>query len=176
MSDQARWPVNIGSIGVLLGLLFVIDKVDDLMTLQWAVADWERIFAPDIADLIVRSMPPAAWRVTSALVELALAAFLIFGSLGLRRRQPASVARLRLWAWLAIGWAVVVVGWGWWWLQRQGGLSSVTGIEHWQGYAVFGLAVAVLLLLAFPVFLLVWFARPDVRAEYEAWSGATRDV
>jgi hypothetical protein len=162
--------VVIGTIGLILGVLFIIDKVDDLATLRWAADDWERIFAPAVADLIVRSMPPVVWRVVSALVELILAAFLIYGSVGLRRRSPSSVFMLKLWAWLAVGWAVVVVGWGGWWLQRQGGVSTVTGVEHWQGYVVFGLAVAVVLLLAYPVFLLAWFARPDVRAEYEAWS------
>jgi hypothetical protein len=173
MSAQPRWPVVIGTIGLVLGALSIIDKLDDLMTLWWTAEDWEQIFAPAVADLIVRSVPPVGWRVVSVLVELALAALLVFASLGLRRRSPGSVPRLRLWAWLAVAWAVVAVGLGGWWLQQRGGLSSVTGVEHWQGYAVFGLAVAGVLLIAFPVFVLAWLARPDVRAEFERWSRGT---
>jgi len=40
-----------------------------------------------------------------------------------------------------------------------------------QGYVAFGLVLALALLLAFPVFLLVWFSAPTVRAEYERWAG-----
>ena len=87
MSDQPHWPVVVGTLGLLLGVLLVIDKVDDLLTIGWTAKDWERIFAPALADLITRSMPPVAWRVTAALVELALAVFLVVGSLGLRRRR-----------------------------------------------------------------------------------------
>ena len=39
----------------------------------------------------------------------------------------------------------------------------------WQAATALGIGFALVLLLAFPVFLLVWLARPEVRAEYSSW-------
>ena len=72
---------------------------------------------------------------------------------------------------LAIGWVVLEMGWAIWWLSRYTGQIMGIPPATLQGYAAFGIAVALVVLLAFPVFLLIWLARIDVRAEYEAWPG-----
>ena len=101
--------------------------------------------------------------------QMGLAALLLFGSLALRRRARNGVSLCRLWAWLAVVWVVVTMGRAIWWLQRHAAELPTLAPVSCQGYAVFALAFAFILLLAFPVFLLVWLSKPSVRAEYEAW-------
>jgi hypothetical protein len=69
------------------------------------------------------------------------------------------------------GWVAVEIGWVVWWLSRFTG--EITGIAQatWQGYAAFGITAALAILLAFPVFLLIWLYRSHVRAEYVGWLG-----
>ena len=171
MEHGPRWPTVIGTIGIVLGIILLIDTVDDVMMLRWTAEDWRRIFGPDLADVIARSLPPLAWRVASAAVQVGLAALLIVGSVALRRHARNGVSLCRLWAWLAIGWAVVSIGRGGLWVQQHAGELPAIVSGSGQAYVLFGLALAVVLLSAFPVFLLVWLAKSTVRVEYETWSG-----
>jgi hypothetical protein len=166
--EPSRWPITIGTIGVILGVVLILDNVDDLITLRWTATEWQRLLGPYIADWIARTLPPAGWRLVSALVQIGLGGLLIVASVGLRRRSRVGVSRCRLWAWLAIGWTVVAIGLGTLWLFRRAELPSLAS-PGVGGYVAFGLALALVLLLAFPVFLLVWLSLPHVRAEWEAW-------
>lgn len=170
-SPRSRWPEAIGIIGIVLAIIAFLDKLDDLVTLAWTEEEWSRLVGAPLADAIVRALPPVGWRLTSSLVQMTLAVLLFMGSLGLRRRQRSGVSKCRTWAVLAIAWAAVEIGWAIWWLSRYP--TDVMGIppSTWQGFAAFGIAVALVILLAFPVFLLVWFSRDEVRAEYESWRG-----
>jgi hypothetical protein len=162
----------IGILGIILSVLIFVDKLDDLVTLTWTEERWRAVFGADLADLIVRSLPPLAVRLVTSLVRTALAVLLFAGCLALRRRRRVGVSRCRTWAALAIAWVALEMGWAAWWLsQRTEEIADVAGISPavWQGYAEFGIAVALVLLLAFPVFLLMWFAKSDVKVEYEGW-------
>jgi hypothetical protein len=168
-SPRSRWPEVIGVIGIILSVIIFIDKLDDLVTLTWTEEDWSRLVGSYVADAIVRSLPPVGWRLVSSLVQMALGVLLFGGSLGLRRRRRSGVSRCRAWAVLAIAWVAVEIAWAiWWFSQHPGGFMGIPA-STWQGYAAFGIAVALVILLAFPVFLLIWFSRSDVRAEYESW-------
>ncbi len=168
-APRPRWPGVIGTIGIILGVIIFIDKIDDLMTLTWTEEDWRRIFAPGLAELIVRAMPPVGWRLFSGVAEMGLGVLLFVASIALRRRRRSGVYLCRVWAWLAIVWAVMVMGWAIWWLQQYAGEIPGLSLVSWQGFAVFGIVFALVLLLAYPVFLLFWFSKPDVQAEYETW-------
>jgi hypothetical protein len=159
----------IGTIGIILGIIIFVDQIDDLLTLTWTEEQWGRVFAPGIAELIVQATPPVGWQLSSALIQMGLGVLLFVGSVGLRRRSRPGVYLSRLWAWLAIGWTVLSMGWGIWWLQRHAGEISGLSQVSWQGYAAFGIVLALVLLLAYPVFLLLWFSKADVRAECETW-------
>ncbi len=168
---RSRWPEVIGIIGIILSVIIFVDKLDDLLTLTWTEDKWTRVVGADLADLIVRSLPPLGWRLASSLVHMALAVLLFAGSLALRGRRRSGVSRCRAWAVLAIGWVAVEIGWAIWWLSRYtGGIMGIAPAT-WQGYAAFGIAVALVILLAFPVFLLIWLSRSHVRVEYEGWPG-----
>lgn len=167
---ESRWPRVLGTIGLVVAIVIFLDKAEDIVThLTWSAQDWRRVFAPDVADLIVRAMPPLGWRLFAAAVEMGLAVLLFVGAIALRRRRQSGVYLCRAWAWLAIVWVVAVMGWALWWLRQYQG--EIPGISHiaWQGFAMLGILFALAVLLAWPIFLLVWFGRADIRAEYEEW-------
>lgn len=168
----ASWPDVIGILGIILAVIIFIDKLDDLVTLTWTAEQWRGLVGADLADLIVGSLPPLAVRLVTSLAHMALGVLLFAGCLALRRRRRPGITRCRAWAALAIVWVTLEVGWAAWWLaQRSEHISRAAGISPatWQGYAEFGIAVALVLLLAFPVFLLIWLGRSDIKAEYETW-------
>jgi hypothetical protein len=168
-APRPQWPRVIGTIGIILGIFIFLDQVDDLLLLTWTEEDWRRIFAPGIADLIAQATPSVGWRLFSSVIQMGLGVLLFVGSLALRRRSRSGVFVCRLWAWLAIGWTVLTIGWAIWWLQRYAGEIPGLSEVSWQGYAAFGIVLALVLLLAYPVFLLVWFSKLDVQTEYKTW-------
>lgn len=169
MADQSRWPITLGTIGIVLGALLILDNLDDFFTLQWTAEDWGRLFAPAIAEAIGRWMPPAAWRLLSALVEVALGALLVAAGVNLRRRHGRGVRLARVWAGLAVVWVGANAAWAAWWLARHGWTLPELGAVGWRGFTVFVLVFTVGIMLAFPVFLLLWLANPNVRAECRSW-------
>lgn len=169
---RSNWPEVIGIIGIILSAIIFIDKLDDLAMLNWTQEQWRGLVGANLAELIVGSLPPVAVRLVTAVAHMALAVLLFAGCVALRRRRRVGVSRCRAWAALAIVWVLLEVGWAAWWLsQRTDEVARVAGMSPstWLGYAGFGIAVALALLLAFPVFLLIWLARPGVKAEHETW-------
>lgn len=165
-----RWPRTVGSIGIVVGVLMFLDQVDDLLVpLFWTTEDWSRQVGPELAAFLVRTLPPRAWMVTTCLVKLALGAFLVLGSIRLRRRRRSGVILCRVWAGLAIAWLAVEMGWAAVWLARHAGEIPGIPAEGWQGFATCGMIVALAVLLAWPVFLLVWLAKPEVREQVAGW-------
>jgi len=95
-SAQSKWPKVIGTLGVVLGVLMVLDTIDDvLFQLFWNEEDLARWVGADIAQSIVVSMPPLAWRLLSAVIQIGLGVYLVAASLRLRRRQASGVEMCR---------------------------------------------------------------------------------
>lgn len=166
---RSRWPNVIGIIGLVLSTIMFVDKLDNLVTFDWTEEQWARLVGANLADLIVRSLPPRGVRLISSVVHMALAILLFTGSWALRGRRRSAVSKCRAWAKLAIGWVAVEIGWAIWWLSRFTGELMGIAEATWRGYAAFGIALALVILLAYPVFLLTWLSRSHVRAEYEGW-------
>lgn len=167
----SRWPGVLGVIGIVLAILTIIDKASDLLwLLMWSEADWARVLAPDLARLVVNVMPPTAWLVTSSLAWIALSVLLLGGSLELWRRHRSGIARCGLWARLAIGWIAVEWTLGLWWLGTIADEISAVAPAGWQATAAPAILLALALMVAYPVLLLVWFARESIRHEYAGWS------
>lgn len=170
-APPSRWPGVVGTIGLILGAILFLDQIDDLLIpLVWTEDDWSRMLGPETAELVVRSLPPPAWLVTSSLVGMALAALLVVGSSRLRRRRRSGVTLCRTWSWLAIAWVAIDMASALWWLQAHADEIPGLASTGWQGYAAFGIVVALVVMLAYPVFLLVWLSRPEVAAEHAGWS------
>jgi len=160
----------IGTIGIVLGVLIFLDQIDDLwMQLTWTEEDWRRFFSPEMSALMAAALRPTGWQLASSVIQMGLGILLVVGSLGLHLRRRSGVSLCRLWAWLAVAWAVADIGSAAWLLSRYTGEVAGLPVFSWQTAAALGIGFALVLMLAFPVFLLVWLGRPEVRAEYSSW-------
>jgi hypothetical protein len=167
---RPTWPRVLGTIGVILAAIIVVDQLDDLRVVGWTVEEWSSVLGPELGALVAASMPPALATLLSVAVTVALALMLGSGGLQLRRYHKRGAQRLVTWAWLAIVWTVASTGGGLWWFSR-----TTTGINTlapggWTEAAVLGVLVALGLMLAFPVFVLLWMNRSDVQAEVARWA------
>ena len=155
---------------MVLGVLIFLDQLDDLwMQLTWTEDDWRRFFAPEMAAFMAAALRPTGWQLVSTVVQMGLGIMLIVGSVRVHRQRRSGVSICRYWAWLAIAWVVVDIGWAAWLLSEFAGQIPRVSVVSWQAATALGIGFALLLLLAFPVFLLVWLAVPDVRADYSTW-------
>ncbi len=168
---DTRWPGVLGVVGVIVGALMFLDKLDDLFVSSLLpMQEFSRMLGPELTKLIEAAIPSLAWRLTSFLVVGTLGILLVAGSLRLLYRSPSGVTTCGLWARLAIVWAFIetvraVIS-----LRSLGTAVPVIAGVDWRAFAVFGVFFALLVMLAYPVFLVVWFSRPSVRADYLAWS------
>lgn len=165
------WPKVIGTIGVVLGVIMLVDKTDDLILipLLWAGDGWRSLLGPELGDLVASTMPLWAWLFFYILLGMALGVLLVVASLRLRNRYPSGVTLCRTWAWLAIAWVVAGLSLAIWWIATFRDQVARLAEPGWETAAVSGILAALALLLAYPVFLLVWLSRAAVKAEYLTW-------
>ncbi len=92
-APPARWPKVMGTVGVVLGVIMLIDKTDDLVVipLLWAGDGWSSLLGPELGDLVARSTPLWAWLLFYILLGMALGVLLVVASLRLRSRYPSGV-------------------------------------------------------------------------------------
>jgi hypothetical protein len=165
-----RWPGVVGTIGIVIAILTLLDKAGDLLfQLLASGSGWAAIIGPKMGPQIAPLIPPAWWIVLTSLAWAGLAILLLRASLRLRRREPEAIPLCRAWSWLAIGWFAVEMAYGLWWLNRISGQLDALAPAGWQGYAVLGILMGTVFVLALPVFLLVWLERPVVRREVGGW-------
>ena len=125
--EPARWPKALGTIGIVLGVLIFIDKLDDmLLPVMFTEEKWKELLAPDVAEFVVRTLPPPAW---------------------LRRHQRSGVTLCIRWAWLALFMLGAETVRSIWWLSRH--LAELQGLVPggWEGTAVFSAVVALMVIL-----------------------------
>ena len=165
-----RWPGILGTLGAVLGVIMVVDKTDDLalIPLLWADDSRRLLLGAELGDLVEFSQPQALGLFLFILLGGVLGLLLVVGSLRLRRRRPSGVAICRAWAWLSLAWLAAGVAVALWWLGRYGDEISRLAGPGSGGGALSGALVG-LVLLAYPVFLLVWLSRAPVKEEYRRW-------
>ncbi len=170
-TGTARWPRVIGILGLIVGALMFIDQLDDLLLLPLLRSEswWRGLVGDELAALISRWMPPAPWLIFVSLVGMTLGAVLFVGGLRLNSGRRSGAALCRTWAWLALAWLAVEMGAAAWWLSRYAGELSELAPGVWQAPAILGLGLAMVILAAFPVFLLSWFSRPAIKAQLAGW-------
>lgn len=169
--SAAGWPRVVGTIGIVLGVLIFLDQLDDLwLGLTWTEEHWRRFLSAEMAAFMAAALRPTGWQLASTVIQVALGIMLVVGSIRLHRRRRSGVSLCRSWSWLAIAWVVIEIGWAIWLLSRYGEAIPSMSAVSWQAAAAFGVSLALVMLLAYPVFLLVWLARPDVKAEYVSWA------
>ena len=169
---EARWPRVLGTLGIVIAVLIFIDKLDDLVMIPMLHSRswWGGMLGQELGDQIVGWMPSRAWLVASSVIGMGLGLLLFIASLRLRRGLNSGVSLSRTWAWLAIAWLIVeTVRTSTWMASHAGEIDAMGSTAVWMQYATVGIVITFAVLLAYPVFLLVWFARPQVQAVVADW-------
>jgi hypothetical protein len=166
-----RWPRILGTLGIILGALSILDKLDDLLLAPMfrSASWWSQLVGPDLGEKIVGWMPPPAWLAASTLIGIVLGCLLLVGSLRLRQRRRSGASLTRTWAWLAIAWLVVEIATSSAWLARYTGQLDDLSSAAWQVPAALGIVITFALLAVYPVFLLIWFDRTPIQSEVASW-------
>ncbi|UCF67201.1 MAG: hypothetical protein JSV80_15705 [Acidobacteriota bacterium] len=166
-----RWPGVIGTIGIILGVIMFIDKADDLFVLRLMRSQetWRQFVGTELAKFIVDAMPARFWMLSSSLIGLALAVLLVVGSSRLVRRRQSGITLCKTWSWLAIAWVLIEIAQVSWWFNVYG--SRIPGVAGtaWRAPTISVLIVVFLVMLAYPIFQLLWFSRGDVREQIQLW-------
>lgn len=164
----STWPTVFGVISIVLGALGVLGAAFGFVSLA----------------LIPRLLPAGQGThfpgtvmtvsVSSAALNLMVAALLIAAGAGLARRRRWGVGATRTWAIMRIVLAIVGVGVAWWmqsWMRQH---PPQTANAPPPGFTKTVQSISLLLglmwALAWPIICLAWLGRPRVRAEYDRWS------
>lgn len=147
MEPDARssWPSDIAGISLSLGLVF----------------SGFLLFAIKMG--FVFSDDPTAGRIQaiSALVMLVLAAMLVVGAVQLHQQKFSGAIILQIWAVILIFWATLIGAFG-------------VIVVPVRGIWLASVAMA-FLMAAWPVFLIVWFARGSITEEVRSWRRQKRE-
>jgi hypothetical protein len=170
-TPRTRWPTVLGVIGIIVAVLAFIDEIGELVRLfTWSDADWARLMGAEAVELIKKAGPPLGLVVASAVINLELALLLFVGSILLLRRKRGGVICCKVWAWIVLPWLVIQLVLALTWLRDLLEALLQPDLMPTMGAVVAGVVFGFALVAVFPVFLLVWFARPNIRAEYTLWN------
>lgn len=167
----SRWPRVLGTLGLAVGVLMVIDQLGDLLFLPLLHSDawWRGLVEERLAHQIADWLPPTAWWVTSRIAGLLLGALLLAAAWRLRRRRRSGASWCNAWAWLALAWLAVEAGLSLSWLYRH--LDELLELAPGTpaGTTVVATLSAYGALAIFPVCLLLWLSREESRRQIAGW-------
>jgi hypothetical protein len=157
------WPKVIGIISIVFAGLGLICTPIGLATREAA--------GPAGAEAM-EGAPPwyATYQTASALAGIVVAAILLVAGILLCKRRPAGRTMHITYAILNI---VVAVGNVIAAASAVGQMDSgPAGAAPFKGVFIGGIVIGLVIGLAYPIFILVWFTRPKVRDEVAAWAAA----
>jgi hypothetical protein len=175
-APPSKWPTVIGIIAIVIAALGLLANACGVVSLFFAGTMFRRTVLP--------GMPPELFQIRPGLVVIQLVRFamavaLLIIGIGLLQRRPRSARWVNPWAVLAI--VVSVIG-GYIEFRAQqdnfaimathGGMppgGPGPGFGFFMGFAAAGAVFNAVLRCAFPVFLLVWFARRKIKEEVSTW-------
>ena len=169
-----NWPTVIGIIAIVFGVLAVLAGI------------WACVF-PLFVDKLTAAMPGPqravmqvtqewrGWTIASGAIAALLAALLLVGGAGLAARRAWARPVCFTWAGLKMAFAVVQAAIGYE-IQQQ----TFTAMKNdpsmaavpmglTEGAALAGVVLGCLWGWALPVFTVVWFTRPTIKAQIAEW-------
>ncbi len=173
-AEPSHWPTPIGVIAIVLGALGFLGGAANL--LQPLILDFVAAAMPDQMkaqmDVTRRWMPTT---MTLNAFQSLLALLLLVAGVMVLRRRPAGATLAVTWAILKMIVAVAASYVGY--LVQGETMKAIAeagqsppGFAAFSGpLAILGLALGLLWGWAFPVFMLIWFARRPIRREVAAW-------
>ncbi|MGD8328900.1 MAG: hypothetical protein PVJ49_05640 [Acidobacteriota bacterium] len=162
------WPTRLGVAGLVVGALMTFTALQNLaLQLTWTNEDWRELLAPYDSGSLAEVLPSSASIVLCALIETVLGLFLLNVAWKIFWRDRRGIATGRWWARMTLAYLAVVTAWIFVWMAQNLGEAVLPAGS--RGAAYFGFFVSMGLLAAFPLFLLYWLRRPDVRHDVESW-------
>lgn len=180
LAEPSSWPTVFGVIGIIIASLGILGGCCGVaMPFAWApfitmMENSGNVPAEDI-DRMRNSVPPAAWMFAAGAVGLILASMLLTGSIGMLRRRESGYKLCRLWCWIIILWAAISIPVNFLLTPRPPTGSQPGGQAGQLVGSAFGICLGVLLWIAFPIFMLVWFSRASVKHEVAGWEAEHRE-
>ena len=177
--QRSRWPIAIGVIGILLASLGLFGgccgALSPLMTNMFkGMATGGGGMSQEEIDRILASQPPPLWIVPASLLGMAFSTLLLVGCIGLVRRRAGGVNLCKVWAWIIIPWTFISLAVAAYFQLRVPADAQQMG----AGFQYFGLAAGTCFALstsvAFPMFMLIWFARRSVKDDVATWAAENR--
>ena len=183
--ERSKWPTVIGVIGILVasfglfgGCCGVLSPF--LMNFSRSMASSGGGMSQEQIDTMMASQPPMLWIIPASLVGMALATLLLIGCIGLARRRAGGVTLCKVWAWIIIPWTLIsLVVAAYFQFQvpadaQQMGLGFQMGVGIQYFFLAAGACFALTTGVGFPMFMLIWFARPSVKDDVDAWAAESR--
>jgi hypothetical protein len=181
--EPARWPTPIGVLGIIFASLGLIGGVCGLAwpaILPWYVDQMKNSWnvPQSQIDLMLASQPPTVWYLLSASIGLVFSILLMIGSIRLLRRRASGAKLVKAWAWITIVWVPlnIVIS-----MMLAPGLPAgsqpdPTMQQQQQVGMYFTIGCMAILGLAWPVFCVIWFARPKIRQQVSTWTEISPEV
>jgi len=171
-AQRSNWPTVIGVISIVFGSGACLGGVWGFLAPHFIkmMADWQ---PPNQAALMPDMSEWASWIFVTSVLTIVIALILLVAGIDLLRRRMRAIKLARVWAVLRMIFALVGAYMGFLIQQAQfrqmSPQSSPVGGSFFVAVSVFGMLVGILWGWAFPIFLLVWFSRAKIKAEYLRW-------
>ena len=183
--QEAAWPGVVGTLCTVFGGLAVFGTI--LVLVYYALIGlgvFEKFFGPLPEDNPASHSMQAisdhtAVLVAAELFKCALAVLLLYAGIGILRRRPAAIRPAKIWSVLKIVATIIGACIGVW-IQQETLRATFSGSAapanappatplFMQSGAIVSGIIGIAWGCALPVFLLVWFSRPRVKAEIARW-------
>lgn len=174
---KSTWPTVIGILGIVLGILGILGGI--LGVLSYFLTGAFLSVVPEEQSRIILDFQKSwiLWTILMQILVIGAAIYLLIAGLGVMKERSGSDRRMRIWA--AIKIAVVAVNTGIGSVMQREMLAAQmesdpqvanTMAQFGNIFAWAGLCFGVVWGWAFPIFVLIWFARRKIKAETAEWS------
>ena len=170
---RSRWPVIVSIVALVWAGFCLIGLVGQALTpVMMRMTD---AMDPQLAAV----QPSLLFTLVTTAIALTLLVLLVVGAIKLLLRHPGGVRLLKLWAWLAALNTIAMAPMAWLMQKRtfevQSQIQPGDVLPDWFGtvMATFSVVMILLLGLALPVFLLIWFARRPIKEDVAGWGPTT---
>lgn len=172
--DRARWAKIIGIISIVLGAGGCFGAAWGFVVPKFMGAMAERV-PPNQAAAFANVQAWGNWIVVNSALSLLIALLLVVAGASLVKRRRTGIRLARVWAvskmLLAIVGAFVGLAMQQDQFQQMSQQNSpLPGAPFLDVMVFVGVVIGLLWSCTFPVFVLIWFSRGKVKAEYCQWS------
>ncbi len=175
----SRWPTVIGVIAIIVASLglaggccgmfspfisgFFIDMAADSGSVP-----------PEQIAVMRASQPPVVWVLFASLIGLGLSVLLLLGGIAIARRRANGATLCKVWSWINIPWAAIafIISAYFQLIVPQDSQQMGSAFQY-LGLALGG-CFTLVVGIAFPLFMLYWFAKATIKDEIAAWEAESR--